>query len=163
MGLNYSFHIGIGFVIPFKDVLEAVNPFLKTTTEIFHMEDRYDPKTGEKLQPSKIIDIESESYYEFDNIKFNHRLEFLDYFFHYHEVNFSSDIDENVVYLTIKIEHTGEDDVECGRMSAGDSVLYTNAFSKESQLAIEKIEDFITKELRFVPPEPKIFIENYIG
>ena len=53
MGTDYSSALDVGFVLPMEDVLR---PFTRTTPEMFHMEDRYDGKTGERLKPVKVVD-----------------------------------------------------------------------------------------------------------
>ena len=46
-------HIGIGFMVPIEDALRA---FTEHVEEEAHMEDRFDPKTGKKQLPMKVID-----------------------------------------------------------------------------------------------------------
>lgn len=63
MGMTYSARIGIGFVFTRE---EFVASFKKHMPEKAHMEDRYDPKTGAKQLPAKVIDSEAGEYVFFD-------------------------------------------------------------------------------------------------
>jgi hypothetical protein len=53
MGIHYSFNLAIGYIITEKEIFDL---FLQRTPEEFHLEDRFDPKTGLKVQPLKVID-----------------------------------------------------------------------------------------------------------
>lgn len=55
MGIDYSFNLCFGFELD-CDIVEA--PFYKTEQDpgLFHMEDRFDPKTGAKVDPVKVWD-----------------------------------------------------------------------------------------------------------
>lgn len=57
MGITYSFFVRVGFEI-FDDTLRNHFKCGKTSKEdgIFHMEDRFDPKTGVKVEPVKVWD-----------------------------------------------------------------------------------------------------------
>lgn len=56
MGHEYSSTVIVGFVMDHDDFLM---PFKTTTFEKFHMEDRFDQKTGKPLKPVKVVDEES--------------------------------------------------------------------------------------------------------
>lgn len=57
MGMSFSFYLRVGFELS-ED--EALAPFYhKEITEdegLFHLEDRFDPKTGSKVAPEKVWD-----------------------------------------------------------------------------------------------------------
>lgn len=53
MGINYSISLAVGYVLTYDELFD---PFTVRTGEVAHMEDRYDPKTGAKLLPEKVID-----------------------------------------------------------------------------------------------------------
>lgn len=63
MGIDYSVHLGVGFIVN-KDSLTS--PFRVETEEQFHMEDRFNPKTGEKLAPVKVVDVEADEAFVFE-------------------------------------------------------------------------------------------------
>jgi hypothetical protein len=62
MGTYYTVRLRAGFEISVEDVIKQ---FRKTSSEVvreaqegvFHMEDRYDPKTGVKLDPVQVWDV----------------------------------------------------------------------------------------------------------
>lgn len=56
MGIDYSGSVGIGYILSFD---EFRKPFLRNVGEKAHYEDRYHPKTGQKLLPEKVIDVEA--------------------------------------------------------------------------------------------------------
>ncbi len=53
MGISYSANIFLGYVMSVEDVQK---PFVIKTEGKFHMEDRFDPKTGDKVKTVKIWD-----------------------------------------------------------------------------------------------------------
>ncbi len=65
MGHEYSSSVVIGFTMDQDDFLM---PFKTTTEEKFHMEERFDQKTGKKLKPTKVIDEESIEAYLVDGV-----------------------------------------------------------------------------------------------
>ena len=56
MGITYSFRLCVGFEIAQDDIKKC---FLKEDKipGKYHMEDRFDPKTGMKLKPVKVCDV----------------------------------------------------------------------------------------------------------
>jgi len=59
-----SSEICVGF---FMTLEEALKPFLVTQDEISHLEDRFDPKTGKKIEPVKVVDREKGVYAKLPN------------------------------------------------------------------------------------------------
>lgn len=57
MSINYSAYLAVGFHIPYEDFCKVF--IRKTREEVSHMEDRFDPKTGAKLEPIKVVDEEA--------------------------------------------------------------------------------------------------------
>jgi len=55
MSIDYTFYMVVGFQITES---EMYNAFCTTTTypAISHMEDRFDPKTGQKISPVMVVD-----------------------------------------------------------------------------------------------------------
>lgn len=72
MGIDYSFSLVYGFEMSEE---EAEAPWKKTEKNPgkFHMEDRFDPKTGAKRPPVKVWDINpsTESWLEIDGKKYD--------------------------------------------------------------------------------------------
>lgn len=53
MGIDYSVRLAVGYVLGRDQVL---GPFMIYTEERAHMEDRFDPRSGKKLLPQKVVD-----------------------------------------------------------------------------------------------------------
>jgi len=74
MDLNYNFYLIIGWKVPTK-VLEKTfyKEKVTTTPGKYHLEDRYDPKSGKKIKPEKVWDEKPtknvELWYEIDGNK----------------------------------------------------------------------------------------------
>ena len=71
MGIDYSYNLCMGFEVPEG----TVHAKFRKTEEFpgtFHMEDRYDPKTGTKLEQVKVWDQKptSVTWYEVDGQKY---------------------------------------------------------------------------------------------
>ena len=71
MGVNYHFNLAVGFEMT-ED--ELYKPFEKHFEEESHLEDRYDPKTGKKLTPEKVVTKRAYDEYYVDG----ERVEFYD-------------------------------------------------------------------------------------
>jgi hypothetical protein len=76
MGMDRYDTLVIGFVAEAEDVLK---PFEVEVDEKSHLEDRFDSKTGKKLAPAKVIDVEAGTEYEVDGKSFDDREEVFDY------------------------------------------------------------------------------------
>ncbi len=59
MGIDYSFFPVVGFVVDEA----ALEPLVNVVGELYHLEDRYDQKTGAKLEPVKIVDSQEKRGY----------------------------------------------------------------------------------------------------
>jgi hypothetical protein len=72
MGIDYTYKLVYGFELDEEDVLAPFQHTKKTEGE-FHMEDRFDPKTGAKLPAVKVWDKKptSERWYEVDGKKYD--------------------------------------------------------------------------------------------
>jgi hypothetical protein len=76
MGVYYSLRLCVGFELTEN---EAKAPFVRKTEQkidgSFHMEDRFDPKTGAKLEPIKVWDRKpktiTDRWYEIDGQKYD--------------------------------------------------------------------------------------------
>ncbi len=64
MGTYYTFALKVGYSV---SEAEFKKIFGKTDEGTFHFEDRFDPKTGIKLQPEKIWDKKSRDYLQVGN------------------------------------------------------------------------------------------------
>jgi len=75
MGIDYSFNLAVGFITTGKNV---VKPFTVTLPEKFHMEDRFDPKTGKKLPSEKVVDFEGGESFKLDGQEYDEEYELLE-------------------------------------------------------------------------------------
>jgi len=75
MGHEYSSAVIIGFTMN-QD--EFLMPFKTTTDEKFHMEERFDSKTGMKLRSVKVVDEESIEGYVVEGITLENSYEVLE-------------------------------------------------------------------------------------
>lgn len=75
MSISYSFYLRVGFEIPTQDLKKAFK-HQKVSHEdgVFHMEDRFDPKTGAKIEPTKVWDkkpkTQTDTWWEIDGERF---------------------------------------------------------------------------------------------
>jgi len=71
MGIDYTYSLCMGFEIP-EEKVESPYEREEKFPGIFHMEDRFDPKTGAKLKQEKVWDKKPQTvrWYEFDGQKY---------------------------------------------------------------------------------------------
>lgn len=63
MSTNYSFYLRVGFQVPTQELKKRFQHRQETKEEgVFHMEDRFDPKTGAKIDPVKVWDKEPQAH-----------------------------------------------------------------------------------------------------
>ena len=75
MGHEYSSSVIIGFTMEQEEFLM---PFKTVTEEKFHMEERFNPKTGKKLPDVKVIDQASEDAYLVEGETYEYEYDALD-------------------------------------------------------------------------------------
>lgn len=75
MGIDYSFNLAVGFIV---DTEDFIKPFRTMNEEKFHMEDRFDPKSGKKVGQEKVIDQEAEEAYTYKGKTYEEQYEFLE-------------------------------------------------------------------------------------
>ena len=76
MSVHYSFYLRVGFKVDLGDLKKVFEHKNVVHEEgVFHMEDRYDPKTGAKLQPVQVWDkkpkTKTERWWEIDGKRFD--------------------------------------------------------------------------------------------
>lgn len=76
MGTERYDELVIGFVV---EVYDALKPFEVTVPERSHMEERFDPKTGKKLAPVKVTDVEEHTEWHVDGKVFEESYDVLDF------------------------------------------------------------------------------------
>lgn len=164
MGIDYSFWLVIGYKINSADLPKSM---IKYTEEKFHMEDRYNQRTGKKLAPVKVIDEEGgEDVYLVNGKECEYTYEFADALAD--ELGCSVEIDheysgqEFTIMFSIEFKTTGEDDVDWDRVSTGCSILFDDATSTKARAAVKKLGKDL-KKLGIDPGPAKILIGHSVG
>lgn len=67
MGRDYSASLIVGFHM---DAQTFLKPLVKEVPEEVHYEDRWDPKTGKKLEPKKVANVEAGEYYVYEDVRY---------------------------------------------------------------------------------------------
>lgn len=68
MGTTYTVGLGVGYVLGIEEVMA---PFLFETPEESHMEERFDPMTGAKIDPIKVVTKSGSKAYIISGEEFN--------------------------------------------------------------------------------------------
>ena len=143
MGIDYSSVLGVGFVFPLEEVLDS---FRKVDPEQSHTEDRYDPKTGEKLEPVKVVDQEKHDTFMWPGEPESETEDGWDFvYFIANKVfcdsmtfgNHMGDRDDVFVLFGVKVEkdnESGIEGVECGHVDFAGNLSYKSVLSAASEL-----------------------------
>ncbi len=156
MGIDYAFNLGIGYILDREDV---VAPFRVDVPEKFHMEDRFSPKTGKKLEPVKVVDEEAGEAYVLDGKQYEEHWEFFEDLSKKLECDITNQggySDDQTLYFTVKVEKTDEDTLEDGRITLGPSITFDNITS--SRAALTKLAKSL-KKLGIEPGVAKVFVQ----
>lgn len=164
MGIDYSFWLNIGYKISGEFLPDSMR---KITEEKSHMEDRFDPKTGKKLAPVKVIDEEGglecflvdgtelEDMYSLAEAlseKLGCEVEC--------EHGYSGE--DFTITFSVNLPRTGQDDGDWGRVSVGSSILFEEVISNKARAAVEKLGADL-KALGIDPGPAKIMIGSSVG
>ncbi len=162
MGISYSFCLGIGFTVDF-DTLG--NCFRQVVDEVFHMEDCYDSKTGQKLEPVKIVDKKTEDCFVFENETFDYASDVGIQI----ALKLGCEYSDNggmgeptLAYFTVPLDHTDDDDIDQGNITVSSSILYDQATSTKTKQAVKKLGQAL-KEFGLNPSQAKILVRSWIG
>ncbi len=160
MGIDYAFNLGIGFVLDREDVLA---PFRVEREEKFHMEDRFNPKTGKKVEPAKVVDEEAGEAFILDGTHHDDDWSFLEAL----SQKLGCDItnqggysDDQTLYFTVKVKTTGEDGLEDGRMTVGYSIAFVTVIESSSSVMLLAAK---LKKLGIEPGVAKVFVQPDIS
>ena len=161
MGIHYGIGLAIGFTIRLEEFLK---PFAKTREEEFHIEDRWDPKTGKKLEPVKVVDDEGDEWYEYGAASMDEEelMEAVGNNFKCN-INYIGDCEASEAVLEITLDdvvYTSEDDYDDGRVSIGCSMKFEELVALQSRLRSTK-QAF--EEIGIVLGEPKVMCSYSIG
>jgi hypothetical protein len=160
MGIDYQFSLGIGFILDREDV---VAPFRVEVPEKFHMEDRFDPKTGKPIEPVKVIDEEAGEAFVVDGTTYEDGYDFFEALgskLGCSIANQGGYSDGETLYLTVDVERTDEDYLDDGRISVGSSIAFDNVTA--SRAAIMELSKKL-KKLGIEPGTAKVFVQSDIS
>ncbi len=121
MGIDYGADIGIGYIINLDDLLA---PFRVETEEKFHLEDRFDQKTGKKLEPAKVVDVEAGEAFVFEGQTYEEGYELYEAMaekLNCSIQNTGGYTDGETLFVTVHAEYTCEDGCDGGRFFVGSS------------------------------------------
>jgi len=159
MSIDFNFDLAVGFVLDKSDVLA---PFGLESDERSHTEDRYDPKTGKKLEPVKVVDDLGGVTYELHGDRYDDEHEFLGALAG--ELDCSLDFggnysDNETIYASVEIEFTGEDDLDAGNISCGSSATLSTVI--KSKRKVEALAKKL-KKLGIDPGVAKVYVRPSI-
>lgn len=153
MGIDYSVNLGIGYILDQEDIIA---PFRVEVPEKFHMEDRFDPKTGKKIAPVKVIDAEAGEEYEYKGERFEDTYELFERL----GSELGCDInncggysDGETIRVTLDVD-TDESGIDDGRFTVGGAAKFDDVTALRAQLTKLK-KDF--KKLGIDLGEAKVF------
>jgi hypothetical protein len=135
MGIDYSSSLAIGWRVRAEQLKQV---FGKYTPEQAHMEDRYDPKTGKKLLPEKVIDQRAGTVLMFEGQECDYIEQLVEAICDktgatfWHDGSFMCDQEdmEYIIGPSFELDTEGKDE---GRVTTGGGIL----FAKVVELAPE--------------------------
>ena len=162
MGIYYSAHIVVGYRFIKNELL---SPFEKHTTEFYHMEKRFDQKTGEELPEVKVIDKESLTTYYLNNVNFDYHDEFIEKLCTLIDCEYCTLGDLNGLESSIILSPNydfqpyflGDD---FGKVEFGNSYKLSDIINLKEKLDVLKNK---LQSLRLRVPEPGVFLAYSYG
>lgn len=153
MGIDYSVNLGIGYILDREDIIA---PFRVEVPEKFHMEDRFDPKTGKKLAPVKVVDEEGGEEFEYKGERHEDSYELFQAIGEDLGCNIDNCggyTDGETIRVTLEIE-TDDSGVDDGMFTVGGAASFDDVTAKRAELK-ELKKRF--KKLGIDLGEPKVF------
>jgi len=162
MGIDYTFYLRIGFEL---DIDIVSKPYEIFHEEKSHYEDRFDPKTGKKLKPEKIIDEHGGEYFslEYNSEEYKSFWDVInetDYFHKKLGCEISTGFNSDVV--SFYLEQPKSETIGCGRVRLYDTEVPISWIEQNKKRLLE-LKNKLEKEFSIDAGEPKIFIESWIG
>lgn len=137
MGIDYSVHLGIGYILDREDIIA---PFRVEIPEKFHMEDRFDSKTGKKLAPEKVVDEEGGEEFEYKGTRYEMEYELFEAMAEDLECcidNCGGYTDGETIRVTLDVE-TDDSGIDDGRFTVGGAVSFADVTAMRAQLTALK-------------------------
>lgn len=153
MSIDYSVHLGVGYILDREDIVAL---FRVEIPEKFHMEKRFDPKSGKKIEPEKVIDEESGEEFEYKGKKYENEYELFEALgqdLGCNIANCGGYSDDEVIRVTLDIE-TDDSGVDDGRFTVGGAAAFNDVTAKRAELMALKKK---FKKLGIDLGEPKVF------
>lgn len=163
MSTEYHVNITVGYKLSLPKILRKYEVRCK---EVSHLEDRWDPGTGKKAPPIKIIDMEacinyvySGTTYAGDDVEpliyaLSRKLK-CDYEVEFHEVSeMCTPWEYSFVYFTVKIKTVGSEMIDYP-LHLQASISLADLLEKESKIVALKTR---LLEMGFKPPQPQIHL-----
>jgi len=159
--MGYHHRICIGYRFRFLDLRKQ---FVKIIDEVFHMEKRFNPKTGERVKDVKFIDKSGYEIYKIGEFEYKSRFHFCEtiaatcrcdnYYIGYasDEDEYGDEYDDNGVVFSIP---TKKKEIDTGRWNCGGSFLF-----KDVAILGDKLEELKGKleSLGLKPGEPEVIL-----
>lgn len=133
MGIDYSVNLGIGYIIDSEDLFA---PFRVDIPEKSHMEDRFDPKTGKKIAPVKVVDEEACEEYEYKGKRYEDVYDLSHALAKDLECGISNNggySDGDTYYVTVDVA-TDDSGLEEGRFIVGGAAKFDDVTAMRAQL-----------------------------
>lgn len=157
MGSHFRACVGVGYIVSYND---AVKPFIKHVEEVAHMEDRFDPKTGKKLLPEKIIDTPASDGLFIDGDELD-IYEFLDLLGQklscvVTQLNAEFEVEGGEITFQLRMKRDEFADIDFGRLDIGGPLEYVDVLKQEQAL-----KDLRVRMIKLGIPrtDPKVFID----
>lgn len=162
MGIDYTFFLRIGFELDQDDIEQ---PYLTVHKGKFHFEDRFDPKTGKKIKPEKVIDEYGGKYFslEYDDQEYESLWDVVnDTDFFHKKFNCEVSIPFESELINFYLEIPKSESIDCGKVNMVDTSISISWIEK-NKIKLLELKNKLEKEFNIDIGEPKIFIESWIG
>lgn len=167
MSIDYDFGLCVGFIIPMDDV---TRPFTIKVEEQSHLEKRFDPKTGERLEDAKIIDQRAGEQLKFGDHDLDDLYDLCDKLSELLHCEVKAQETENgwgeSVYFILTNDdlYTSMDELSLTyNIDVGESMYYNKVCEQSTKNSVTALKFNIEHTLTIDIGDPKIFIESRVG
>ena len=159
MGIDYSFGIRVGFEVSYDEFEES---FSRKMPPRFHMEARFDPKTGKPVEPVRITDDEGTDVYTLQGVDYEDLTEFTEEFGNL--LDCKVEVESNmctptVVWFSVKGIKSNSGGLDEGNVTCDAHMDYKSVI--KAATAVETLRVKLI-EHGMIPMEPKVLLTwNY--
>lgn len=165
MGVSYSAYLRVGFIFKYDVLMKAFET--RTAEATYRLEDRFDFKTGRKLEPVRILETSAQYQYQIGNepVEINDRDDAETKIWGALERRLGAEVqrqfDGDVLILvpSDELEYVGEI-VDCGNVTFGSHISYKTVV--EAAPLVEKIRKGLL-QLGLHPDPPLVILDTTIG